>query len=206
MEDQLTNFRVRILKSALEDPEFNIADWYNQKRARHLNLDDVERRDGPETRMGDALAIVARHMLEDGIDSCYPNVSPPTNEPRFRVYRATDLAREYIIRDNDLDRSFLVQRNLLTNPDFRLATWYLGQIISERVYVRRYDEAMGELLGTIARTQWTAPDPLDNLPDTSLNDNSSLDLDSDSGTHSSMPGLRPISETGESNYDSDSFT
>ena len=64
---------------------------------------------------------------------------------------------------------------------------------------------MGELLGTIARTQWTAPDPLENLPDTSLNDNSSLDLDSDSGTHSSMPGLRPISETGESNYDSDSL-
>jgi len=110
---------VKIPNHSIENPEFNLANWYNQKRARHFNFDNVEEVDGPETRMGDALAIVAQHLLENGVDSCYPNVSSPTGEPRFHISKATPFGREYLIQDLDLDKSVVVQRELLIDDTTR---------------------------------------------------------------------------------------
>ena len=200
MEDDLTNFRLKVHGRYLEDPEFNIANWYNKKRAHHINPGTVEKARNPETCMGDALAIVARHLLEDGVDACYPNVSPPTDKPRFHVSKATPLGREYLIKDHDLDKSVIVQKESLINPEFDLVTWYLDRVNMERFYNLRYDEEIAKLQSAIARTQ-SSSDPLEILPEPLTGSGvPSIDLDSDSGIHSSMPGLRPITASERSNY------
>lgn len=201
IDDELTEFRVKIHKRSLENPDFNLADWYNKKRTFHFNEDSAEDRIGPDTCMGDAPAVVARHLLEDGIDAFYPNVSPPTQEPRFHLSKAKAYGDEYLIRDLDLKRDTMVRKELLTDPSFNLAEWYLEKINTEGYYDALYDKEMSRLQSAIMENLRDQFGQATKLEDSLAEINLVASLLSDSETHSSMPGLRPVTPSEWSNSD-----
>ena len=202
VEDELTEFQVKLHRRFMENPDFNLADWYNKKRTYHFNQDTTEDRTGPETRMGDAPAIVARHLLEDGIDAYYPNVSPPADRPRFHLSKAKAFSDEYLIKDLDLEKETIVWKELLTDPSFNLVSWYSERINAEGLYNTCYDREMVKLQSAIIDTLRSQPSPLTELRVQPLEvDKLVADLYSNPETHSSMPGLRPISESNWSDDD-----
>lgn len=151
--------------------------------------------------MGDALATVARHLLEDGISACYPNVSTPIEgEPRFHVSRTTTFGDEYLIRDTDLNRIFSISRNLLADPQFDLVFWYQKKIDLENHYNLLYDQKMSELQKSILQIRRSKFDPLTNLPEPSRRKGHLVELRSESETHPSMPGLQSITDEDDQDY------
>ena len=71
IQDNLTNFVVKVDKKSLSKPKFEIANWYNHRRAKHYG-GRAERKPGKDARIGDALAVVSEYLLADGINVCYP--------------------------------------------------------------------------------------------------------------------------------------
>ena len=73
VDDWLTGNKLKVNQWALEDPEFDVRNWYAMQQAQALGLTwNIE----PTQIMGDALGIIATELLVDGIASSYPSVIP----------------------------------------------------------------------------------------------------------------------------------
>ena len=87
-----------LARCLLENPEFDISYWYAEQRLQMTGLTNRIRHCHP---IGDAITIVAKKLLIDGISSSYPCVSGQLNpNDRFCVTKA--VIEGYIISDIDL--------------------------------------------------------------------------------------------------------
>jgi hypothetical protein len=183
IQDNLTGFVIKVESRLLAQPDFQIINWYNQKRAKHFNT-KVMKRPARDAKIGDAIARVAKHALEDGILACYPNISPPDgNSPRFEVFPETTKRKVYIVKDRDLNLEFKIPRATLANPELRMAEWYMDRIAMNNAYNTAYTGRLQQLQERILAARGYVSKPLSPTLCTPLSDE-------EIETTSSLPGLR----------------
>jgi len=153
IKDYLTDFKVKIHEGRLLNPKFNLANWYDKKRARHLS-GFVHREPNNSGKMGDALIHVALPLLESGISSCYPNITPPVDgDTRFEMAANLPERDHYIIWDLDLGKCVEIPRVFLEQPTFDLVSWYREQINKDGYYNSLYTKEMLRTVDKIKRSQ-----------------------------------------------------
>ena len=174
--EALMNCQKQISQDALENPRFELADWYDKVRAKHYHQKH-EAGHHPDGRMGDALAMVAKRLLQSGVFVCYPNVRAPNNKERFDV-----------LVDSDL----LVPRCVLEDPTVSLVGLYIDKLEKRKTYKYWYveeflcvtdmvKEAKGlptsyEDLSVQETPETEDTDSPSNLPESSSEDSPSTDL------------------------------
>ena len=73
--------------------------------------------------MGDPVALVAEHLLWNGISSHFPNVKPTTiSNDWFSIILKGNNEKEYIVTDTDLELHLKI--DYLKNLKFDLIDWY----------------------------------------------------------------------------------
>jgi hypothetical protein len=159
VKDRMTHFKVKIHEGRLSNPNFNLANWYDKKRARHFN-NSAHREPDTSGKMGDAVIHVALPLLESGISSCYPNLMPPVDgDTRFEMAAKLPECDHYIIWDLDFGEHVEVPWTLLEQPAFDLVSWYREQINKDGYYNSLYTKEMLKTIDKIKRSQMAKESP-----------------------------------------------
>ena len=120
--------------------QFNLSRWYATQRIKALAMDKA-RAHYYDGRMGQALSIVARKLLTDGIHTFYPGVQTDLDsEEHFSVCQRVAVPSEYVITDKDSKFHARVSQTLLENLGFDLVGWFVKQLRR-----REFDEASSQL-------------------------------------------------------------
>ena len=122
IKDQQAGDQLVVNMGLLENENFNVSGWFAEKRSRVLGLIQISSHQYP---IGDAIAIVTRKLLTDGVSSSYPCTNDELNlTDRFWVQRAEGDADEYLIVDVDPEVDISIPKAWLKEPTFDLVSWY----------------------------------------------------------------------------------
>ena len=191
-----------VKRETMANPKFELVNWYNNHRARHFSA-RAERRPSRDARIGDAIALVSHHLLEDGIFSCYPDITPIANgQQRFIVMPETSERKHYLIKDSDLETEFKLSTYQLESRTFNLVAWYKNQIDSSGCYDKKYEAGLIQIQEKILEIKGEDVSPLTPsfcipLSPRESQDGSLHDLQSVASTSEdpeSLPGLQEMSE------------
>ena len=112
--------------------------WYAKKRARLLDLRNPSQKDY-SAFLDNPYCLVATHLLQNGINSYFPNVKPDMeSEFRFFVHLKDWGSSLYVIHDDDLDLQVEIDKELLDNPDFNLIQWYFTHAMADGRFHNQY--------------------------------------------------------------------
>ena len=140
IKDRLTNTRLIISKMLLKDANFDISRWYAEQRSIRLGLTEEITH---QRYMGDAIAVVTKKLLTDGIASSYPGTKNELDPAeRFWVHRADEDG--YIVIDMDLELDTHLERGWLEEPTFDLVSWYRQHLDQHEYFEQQYYEAHRE--------------------------------------------------------------
>ena len=229
--DALTNFTFSIPAELLQNPQFDLPNWYAKQRAKHYRRKFESFESAPPFKMGDPLIITAQCKLRDGIRSCYPgcDFNQVPDQCRFRV-RREDL-ETYVIEDQDLHLEFNIEKSKLEDSMFDLVSWYRELLDESNLYDSIYTTRSLELYDRITVSRIHSQQALggkDLAPRFSARLSPRMDSKSDSSSdiycsetddalpkyesvtsvendsdQNSMPGLQPITEPSGSESDLD---
>ena len=104
IKDRLAGDQYIVNVDLLGNKEFNISGWFAEQKSRALGLTERLFHRCP---IGDAIAVVTKKLLNDGVSSSYPCTNDGLDPAdRFWVQRAEGDTDEYIIVDLDLCYDF----------------------------------------------------------------------------------------------------
>ena len=138
--DIRTNFEINVPTELLDNPAFDIRNWYSVRRARAMNIPHQRI---PYRRFERPVESVSAALLHDGAPSHYPTIDPDFDYTvdRFFVERVhADSYEEYFIMDRMLDLKVPITRTMLTNVDFDLIGWYSNYLEETGYYTQWYEE------------------------------------------------------------------
>jgi hypothetical protein len=142
IKDRLIGDQLIVAQDLLENKDFDVSGWYAEQRLRMLGLTE---RTNCQCAIGDAIAVVAKKLLIDGIASSYPctnNGLDPTD--RFWVQKAEDKTDQYLIIDVDLEVDTSLPKAWLEDPTFDLVGWYRQHLDQHELFEQRYYETHRE--------------------------------------------------------------
>ncbi|KAF5335687.1 hypothetical protein D9611_009565 [Ephemerocybe angulata] len=182
IDDRLTRTTLLISAHRLRDPNFAIAQWYADHRARTLNI--PSEREYTRT-MGDPVATVAECHLRDGAAQLYPPPSDSSIDPEDRFVVQKYGFNFYCISDAARDRRVLIHSSDISDPLFNLAGWYRLVVRRERGYgaceIPDDDDMPGLVSGAQSPELAPAGDPVDLDLTLDLYDAESTATDGDDG-------------------------
>jgi hypothetical protein len=94
--DSHAGFYINVPRSLLENSRFDLGHWYSKRRAKALCMCYPV---GPSRHysFGDPLSVIGLQLLEDSIESRYPNIDPLADpEGRFNLYPSDENSLEYM--------------------------------------------------------------------------------------------------------------
>ena len=119
--NRLTTFTIKVAKSHLSNPHFDIWGWYACRHTHALNL---PKEWVTPYQMGTALDYVATQPLTSTIETHFPSVNPKLDlESQFYVHQKNIGSIEYIVKDLDFGLQTQSQGYAWKNPPL---TWYSG--------------------------------------------------------------------------------
>ena len=142
IKDRLIGDQLIVARDLLENKVFDVSGWYAEQRMRMFELTERTNRPCP---IGDAISVVAKKLLIDGITSSYPctnNGLDPTD--RFWVQKAEDKTDQYLIIDVDLEVDTSLPKAWLEDSMFDLVGWYRQHLDQHELFEQRYYEAHRE--------------------------------------------------------------
>ena len=139
----LARFQVKIARSYLANPHFDLSGWYARRRTQALNL---PRASFTPFQMGRSLDYVTTWLLTSAIESHFPSITPDLDpESRFYVHQFDFGSNIYIIEDVDFCLQTRILKQWLEDPTFDLVLWYLQMLEFEHQYSARYEAKQIEL-------------------------------------------------------------
>jgi hypothetical protein len=121
VKDRLTEFEILMPMYLLENSHFEVGSWYARRQSQALGSKNTKQ---ISKEIGYPLPEIAHKLLEDSIDSDYPNTDPNTDaNPRFGI-QGPDALELYTIFDLDLKIDVYIHRSNLIKPEFDLVGWY----------------------------------------------------------------------------------
>jgi hypothetical protein len=140
--DRLTGTRTTVARVLVENAEFDISYWYAEQRTRALRLTAKILH---QQHLGDAVAIVTKKLLIDGIASLYPGTKHDLDpEDRFQVGPSELEVGNYVIGDMDLETEVSIPKLWLEEPAFVLVSWYRKHLDQHDLFEQKYYETHHE--------------------------------------------------------------
>ena len=143
--DWLTGFIIKVAKSHLSNPHFDIRGWYVCRRTHALNLPKEQ---VTLYQMWTALDYVVTQLLTSAIETHFSSVDPKLDlELQLYVHQKDVSSIEYIVKDLDFGLQTPISRRWLEEPTFDLLQWYLQYLEFKHHYSERYEAKQLELYG-----------------------------------------------------------
>ena len=138
IRDRLTDTRLTVARDLVKEVSFDVSRWYAEQRSRALGLTRDITHLHP---IGDAIAIVTKKLLTDGIASSYPCTNSVI-DPDDRFWVQQSEGRDtYIVVDIDLEVDTHIPRIWLEEPTFDLVSWYRLHLDQHEYFEQCYYEA-----------------------------------------------------------------
>jgi hypothetical protein len=135
VKDWLTEFEILIPMYLLENSHFKVSGWYTQQQSQALGLKNTKQ---ISEEIGYSLPEIARKLLEDGINSDYPNMDPNTDANLRFGMQGPDALKLYTIFDLDLKIDVYIHRSNLIKPEFDLVGWYREYVNENNISMTHY--------------------------------------------------------------------